>query len=74
MSRLYPEITPGSYWICKINSYSFGIRPHDIFAKVLSVNEDDIHFIKKTEYGFKDEPPATLKAETFLMYYQRLED
>lgn len=73
MSRLYPEINPGSYWICK-PSVRRGIGPHDIFAKVLSVNEDKIHIIRKTAYGFVDMAPVTLRAEVFLEYYMRLED
>ena len=73
MSKLYPEITPGSYWICKPELRA-GIGSHDIFAKVLSVNEDNIHFIRKTAYGFVDLAPATFKAEDFLEYYMRLEN
>lgn len=73
MSRLYPEITPGSYWICK-SQLRLGIGSHDIFAKVLSVNEDKIHIIRKTAYGFVDIPPVTFKIEIFLEYYMRLED
>lgn len=73
MSSLYPEIKPGSYWICK-PTLRPGIGPHDVFAKVLSINEDKIHIIRKTAYGFVDMTPVTLKAEGFLEYYMRLED
>ena len=73
MSRLYPEINPGSYWICK-PTLRASIGSHDILAKVLSVNEDKIHIIRKTAYGFVDMAPVTLKAEVFLEYYMRLED
>ena len=73
MSRLYPEVNPGSYWICK-PTLRPGIGPHDIFAKVLSVNEDTIHIIRKTSYGFVDMAPATLSVEFFLECYMRLED
>lgn len=73
MSKMYPEIKPGSYWICK-PQLRLGIGSRDIFAKVLSVNEDNIHIIRKTAYGFVDMAPATLKAEVFLEYYMRLED
>ena len=75
MSRLYPEINPGSYWICQPTLRGLaGIGPHDIFCKVLSVNEDKIHIIRKTAYGFVDMAPVTLRAEVFLEYYMRLED
>lgn len=72
-SRLYPEITLGSYWICKPQLRA-GIGSHDIFAKVLSVNEDKIHIIRKTAYGFVDMAPATFTIEVFLEHYMRLED
>lgn len=73
MSKLYPEITPGSYWIYK-ETLRLGICPYDIFCKVLSVNEGKIHVIRKKAYGFIDLPPATFNIETFLKYYMRLED
>lgn len=73
MSKLYPEITPGSYWICK-SQLRPDIGSHDVFAKVLSVSEDKIHIIRKIAYGFIDMPPATFEIETFLEYYMRLED
>ena len=73
MIKLYPEITPGSYWICK-NRQCFGIGPADIIAKVLSVNDDNVHVIRKTECGFTDLTPATFKIDSFLTVYMRLED
>lgn len=73
MSKLYPEITPGSYWICK-QKLRTDIKPHDIFCKVLGVNKDNIFIIRKMAYGFVDLPPVTFKIETFLEYYMRLED
>ena len=73
MSRLYPEIKPGSYWICKPELRA-GIGSHDIFAKVLSVNGYKIHIIRKIAYGFVDLAPLTIGAEDFLEYYMRLED
>lgn len=73
MIQIVPDIAPGSYWICK-PEFRLGIRSHDIFAKVLSVNEGKIHIIRKTAYGFVDMAPATFTAEVFLEYYMRLED
>ena len=73
MSKLYPEITPGSYWIFK-SSKHFGMSSKDIIAKVLSVNDDNVHVIRKTEYGFTDLTPATFKIDSFLTVYMRLED
>lgn len=73
MNKLYPEITPGSFWICK-SQLRLGIGSHDVFAKVLSVNEDKIHIIRKIAYGFVDMAPATFTIEEFLDYYLRLED
>ena len=73
MIHIKPSITPGSYWICK-NIFRYGIGPTDIICKVLSVNEDKIHIIRKTEYGFKDLPPMTFNEDQFLELYMRLED
>ena len=68
-----PNITVGSYWICKLVSY-WDLAPTDIFAKVLCVKGDDIYFIRKNNYGYTDLPPCHMKAEEFLSYYMRLED
>lgn len=68
-----PEITPGSYWVCKPES-KVGLTSHSIFAKILSVKEDNVHFIRKSAYGFLDLSPNSLKVNVFLEYYMRLED
>lgn len=73
MNKLFPEITPGSIWICK-SIFRPGIGASDILCKVLSVNEDNIHIIRKQDYGFTDLPPATFKVDKFLELYMRLED
>ena len=68
-----PSITSGSYWICR-SVFCRDLAPTDIYAKVLCVKGDDIHFIRKTNYGFTDLSPCHMKAEEFLSYYMRLED
>lgn len=72
MSKLYPEITPGSYWLHHVDF--FQPSSNNIVAKVLAVKEDKIHIIRKTKYGFEDLSPETLKIEQFLELYMRLED
>lgn len=73
MMSVYPEINPGSFWICK-SMFKPGISSTDIICKVLSVTEDKVHIIRKTTYGFKDLPPMSFGIDEFLMLYMRLED
>lgn len=73
MRHIEPEITPGSYWVCK-SLLKPGLNPTDIFCKVLTCKEDKVHIIRKSEYGFKDLPPMTFDVEQFLELYMRLED
>ncbi|MBO7732468.1 MAG: hypothetical protein J6S67_07940 [Methanobrevibacter sp.] len=68
-----PEITPGSYWICK-SRFCPGLNPTDIFAKVLDCKDGKVHIIRKEQYGFSDLPPKTFRVGEFLDLYLRLED
>ena len=70
---IYPAIEVGSYWICK-SVFKASLSPTDIFAKVIHVNNEVIHIIRKTKYGFEDMAPQTFTIEEFLDLYLKLED
>lgn len=70
---ILPTIEVGSYWICK-SVFKVSLSPTDIFAKVIHVNNEVIHIIRKTKYGFEDMAPQTFTIEEFLDLYMKLED
>lgn len=71
--QIMPHIEAGSYWVCRAEN-SYTITSHAIFAKVLHVSDDKVHYIRKQNYGFLDLKPNTLTIDEFLKYYERLED
>lgn len=58
------HITPGSLWVCKMKL--FDTSPDDIYAKVLKVGEYKVFLERKTQYGFKDLPPMSVRIYDFL--------
>ena len=71
-TQVMPHIEAGSYWVCRVEKGE--INSHSIFAKVLHVGDDKVHYIRRQNYGFLDLTPNSLSIEDFLFYYERLED
>ena len=67
-----PEILPGSFWIIK--ECYFKESATDIYAKVLKVTEDRVFIARKSQFGFEDLPPASMKINEFLILFNALEE
>lgn len=72
LKNMNTEIKAGTYWRCGSLLYN-GLSDTDIFAKVLHVNDSQVHIIRTTQYGFESMPPATMTIEEFIKYYKKLE-
>lgn len=64
MPKSNSHITPGSLWVCQMKM--FDSSPDDIYAKVLKVGEEKVFVERKTNYGFKDLPPMSIRIYDFL--------
>lgn len=64
MPKSNSHITPNSLWVCQMKL--FDSSPDDIYAKVLNVGEEKVFIERKTNYGFKDLAPMSIRIYDFL--------